>query len=160
MRKLIRLRDIPVPPMLEEALGYSGKSRYVAFYWEAAGDELVWEDGRAKLIGANWPAWLIFVRHCRVARHLAPYQLGSSESEAAHKLLLDRQERTLYVGERKQVARFLAQYVLLAPVLSPEQIQNRMQEKVKRSPPDRAEVRKRIEEETQGIAAIQSWLDR
>jgi hypothetical protein len=37
MNNLISLINIPVPPMLEKALGYDRDSRYVAFYWELAG---------------------------------------------------------------------------------------------------------------------------
>ena len=36
---------LPVPPMLEAALGYAGTAQYVAFYWTPGGDELIWDDG-------------------------------------------------------------------------------------------------------------------
>jgi hypothetical protein len=38
--------DLPVPPMLEEALGYAGASRWVAFHWERCGDELRYQGCR------------------------------------------------------------------------------------------------------------------
>ena len=30
---------VPVPSLLEQALGYDGKGRFVAFYWTPIGDE-------------------------------------------------------------------------------------------------------------------------
>ena len=53
---------VPVPPNLEEALGYDGKARYVAFYWEPAGDEAMFDDGRIST-EADWRALLIYLRH-------------------------------------------------------------------------------------------------
>jgi len=51
MSNLEALR-IPVPPMLEEALGYDGSARWVAFYWTPAGDEAVlwWRLRRDRLL--------------------------------------------------------------------------------------------------------------
>jgi len=58
---------LPVPPMLEAALGYPGTARYVAFYWIPAGDELLWDEGWRSADGA-WQGWLTFTRHPRVPR--------------------------------------------------------------------------------------------
>src|SRR5512143_2300555 len=86
--ELMRLMGIPVPHMLEAALGYAGDSRYVAFWWEPAGDELGWDDGRSSTVGAaNWYAWLMFVQHPSVEPYLLPYELGSSDTEALHALV-------------------------------------------------------------------------
>ena len=38
--------SVPVPSELAETLGYPGDARFVAFCWEPAGDEVVYEDGR------------------------------------------------------------------------------------------------------------------
>ena len=43
---------LPVPPMLEAALGYPGTARYVAFYWLPGGDELMWDDGWSSADGS------------------------------------------------------------------------------------------------------------
>src|SRR5262249_33131647 len=88
----------PVPPMLEAAFGYAGQARYVGFYWESAGDELAYDDGRCGLAGAEWDAWLLFTRHHLVAPVLAAYDLGNSDAPARHWLILDRQTRTLAVA--------------------------------------------------------------
>ena len=37
--------SVPVPPMLEQALGYNGSAGLVAFYWATSGDEVLFDDG-------------------------------------------------------------------------------------------------------------------
>ena len=98
--------SLPVPPMLEAALGYPGTARYVALYWTPAGDEVRWDEGWRSADGA-WQAWLTFTRHPRVAPALAPYQLGDSDTPATHWLLLDREARTCFVGTAAAVRQAL-----------------------------------------------------
>jgi hypothetical protein len=102
--RLIKLH-VPVPPMLEEALGYTGNGKFVAFYW-GAGDEAYYDDGRSSATG-EWDAYLAFVQHPTIEPALRPYHLGDSDSEATHELVLDREERKLYVGAARAVNRFL-----------------------------------------------------
>jgi hypothetical protein len=105
-------------------------------------------------VGANWHAWLTFTRHPRVAHYLEPYDLGSSDEPAQHWLLLDRQERVLYVGTAPDVARFLAQHTPPAPAISREQLEAtvdflRLEAAAfkKVQPPDSDEIRRRMEEQ-------------
>jgi hypothetical protein len=98
--------DLPVPPMLEAALGYDGPARWVAFFWSPFGDEARWGDGRFEL-RADWYAWRIFTEHLTVMAALAPYDLGSSETPATHRLLLDRGDRRLYVAPTEAAWAFL-----------------------------------------------------
>jgi hypothetical protein len=70
---------------------------------------VIWETGWSSATG-NWRAWLIFIRHPRMAPALRPYDLGSSNQEAMHWLLLDRHERTLWVGPGKAVHAFLREH--------------------------------------------------
>jgi hypothetical protein len=93
----------PVPPMLEAAVGYPGAARFVALYWTPFGDEAVYDDGAQSGDGSG-VAYQGFVHHPAVAHHLTPYELGSSDQEARHWLLLDRRARRLYVGPRTDVA--------------------------------------------------------
>ncbi len=90
------------PPMIAEAIGYPGRARYVAFYWTPYGDEVIYSDGRLSADG-HWPAWLLFVRHSSIAPHLEAYNLGSSDEEATHWLLVDRVNCTMYVGTPGEV---------------------------------------------------------
>jgi hypothetical protein len=86
--------SVPVPPGLAEAIGYRGEARWVAFHWEPCGDESFYDDGRSSGTGAPWP-YLAFARHPVVAPAIAPYDLGSSDSEARECLVLDRGEGVL-----------------------------------------------------------------
>ena len=97
---------VPVPPMLEEAVGYPGDAAFLALYWTPLGDEVIYEDGVRSGTGA-WAPFLAFKRHPAVAPVLAPYDLGSSDAEARDWLLLDRRARRLYVGPRADVAAVL-----------------------------------------------------
>lgn len=154
--------NIPVPPMLEEALGYQGKARWVVFYWTPCGDELRYNDGTTEADG-SWHAWLAFKRHPCIAPHLEPYHLGSSEEEARHWLLLDRESRTLYVGEASAVEHFLLEHRPPPPVLTEEQIQALCQRLEEQWPlirsVDPQDVEERMRREEQLVRDLKDWLD-
>ena len=100
----VQLKQIAIssPPILAEAIGYPGCSRYVAFYWTPYGDEVMYSDGRISADG-HWHAWLLFIRHKSIAPHLQGYNLGSSDEEATHWLLVDRETCRMYVGTPGEV---------------------------------------------------------
>src|SRR5918999_2699038 len=84
--------SIPVPPSLAEALGYGGEERFLALWWEAAADAIMWSDGRTTTSGWRH-GFLAYAQHPQVEPYLAPYDLGSREAPAAHYLLLDLVDR-------------------------------------------------------------------
>lgn len=100
MPEMVRL------PAIEEVLnafGYTTNAyvadrprdaRYVALYWEPAGDEARFDDGMLSANG-RWPAYLAYVRHPRMMMilgdHVVWRQLGNSNEFASHYLVLDRQ---------------------------------------------------------------------
>jgi len=86
--------DLRLPRNWEHAFGYDGDAPHVAFYWAPAGDEALYDDGRASGDGN----WYLF----STLRHTHPeldqrYNLGYSDLEAEHWLLLDRETRALAV---------------------------------------------------------------
>lgn len=93
---------VPAPPMLAEAIGYPEQARYVAFYWTPCGDEVIYTDGRLSADG-HWHAWLLFTRHRTIAPHLQAYNLGSSDEEATHWLLVDREACAMYAGMPREI---------------------------------------------------------
>jgi hypothetical protein len=105
--------------MLEEAFGYHGPSRWVAFYWTPSGDELVYDDGTVSADG-SWVAWLTFLHHPRIAPALHSYHLGSSDDDATHWLLLDREMRILSIGTAAAGKHFLRHAA--PPVLTSERL--------------------------------------
>jgi hypothetical protein len=104
---------VPVPPMLAEAIGYTGQmfghplnALWVGFYWERSGDEANYDDGRASGTG-EYTGYLAFVDHPKVAVHLRHFDFGSSETRPLHYLLLDRAEHRLYALPVKLAQQFL-----------------------------------------------------
>ncbi|MEA3409933.1 MAG: hypothetical protein U9R74_00115 [Pseudomonadota bacterium] len=93
------LQRVPVPPMLERALGYDGYADLVAFWWSLLDDELCYADGVTEIRGANRDAWLDYVNHPAVAPQLHPYDFGSRDVDAAHRLLLDRRDRRIAITD-------------------------------------------------------------
>ncbi|HKQ08147.1 MAG TPA: hypothetical protein VJ464_23680 [Blastocatellia bacterium] len=106
---------VSAPPMLAQAIGYPGCARYVAFYWTPYGDVVIYSDGRLSADG-HWHSWLLFTRHNSIAPHLEGYNLGSSDEEATHWLLVDQETCVLYAGTPGEVLRVLrGQYADQAP---------------------------------------------
>jgi hypothetical protein len=111
---------VQAPPMLCEAIGYPGRARYVAFYWMPCGDEIMYSDARLSADGHRH-AWLLFTRHRTISPHLEAFNLGSSDDEATHWLLIDRETCALYIGTPGEVLRALReQYADQAPASEPQ----------------------------------------
>lgn len=100
---------LPVPPAFEQVMGYPGNRKWVAFFWTPFGDELEFNDGHSSGT-IDWPGWLAFVRHRLVLPLIKAYDFGASDSEAVHWLLLDRQARQFFVGEKRAVRDFLESF--------------------------------------------------
>jgi len=97
---------LPCPPQLVELVGYDGPGRLLALWWSPLGDELMFCDGALTATG-NWRGWLSFCEHPLVRVFLEEYQLGDSEDEAEHWLLVDRYLGTLAVGLARDVEQLL-----------------------------------------------------
>ena len=97
---------LPVPPMFEKSLGYKGESRFVAFYWEYF-DEVCFHDTSLNSGTLDSAGWLLFTQHPFVRLHLHSFDFGSTDFPARHWLLLDRESRRFYVGERETIESFL-----------------------------------------------------
>ena len=98
---------LPCPPQLVELTGYDGPGRLVALWWSPFGDELMFSDGTLTATG-HWRGWCCFCEHPLVRMFLDPYELGDSEDEGEHRLLVDRCLGTLDVGLARDVEQLLA----------------------------------------------------
>jgi hypothetical protein len=94
--------------MLEQALGYFGSARLVAFYWSPSGNAAMFDDGVISA-EAEQPAYQSLLAHPTMAAQLCASDLGSSEQEARQWLLLDREARALYALPAREAAGLLYQ---------------------------------------------------
>jgi len=160
--------DVPVPPGLAEAVGYAGDARYVGFYWIPGGDEIVYDDGMTSGTGNPW-AWLAFKRHRNVAPHLEEYNLGYSDLEAEHALIVDRDHDLASVALIRAAHQFLRAQHPPPPEPTPyerEELERHLQEMVERVQQGSREVkvdpeviRQAMEKRRQDIARILAYLD-
>lgn len=88
--------------------GYPGPRRYVALFWTPVGDEACFDDGQSSACGLsdNW-LYLDLVRRPDVAAWLDEngIHLGSSEQDAEHWLIVDRDTNEVFAADRME-ARF------------------------------------------------------
>jgi hypothetical protein len=98
---------IPVPPMIEEAFGYTGSSRFVAFFFKTSPAGFSWCDPHESRSSSYGAVWLTFAQHRRVHPFLEHFNLGDGGSDAGQWLLLDRVKRQFLVGVASKVAAFL-----------------------------------------------------
>ena len=154
----------PVPPMLAKAIGYTGNARYVAFKWTPAGDEAEYSDGRMSATG-NWQAFLAYIQHPAVSPLLRDYDLGSSDSEAKHALILDQAILALFMARVKEAEQFLHEQWPPQPPIRMSQkeylamITTALKKVKAPSDIDINEIQRRIDEQYALVEALQQWLD-
>lgn len=156
---------LPLPPQFERHCGYPGAKRYVAFYWAPKRIDPLYEDGASRGIGSGWP-WLLFMSYSAVQKALFPFHLGSRDREAAHWLVLSRQDRTLWAGYRTDVQDFLRDtqsspstddQMLLIDANNFLDAQRLMRQKL---PKDKQGTERHGPEECIEYTFLKAWLDR
>jgi hypothetical protein len=91
---------------MDEMLGYRGPDRFVLFYYEPRGEEVLWRDSAS--YGFATGAWSTFlVEVAPVAEHYN-VDVGCNGVPARHVLLIDRRDRRAYFAERGEALAFLA----------------------------------------------------
>ena len=159
----------PVPPMLEKALGYASSAAWVSFYWEPAGDEAMYDDGRVSGTG-EWDAFLVYTRHRSVAPQLESYNLGSSDAPAQHRLMLNRETRTLFIAPEREAARHVqAQWPIMAGMVEltaaeierlSQEYHRAIRERMRRPQEEiMAEVEAHMALHAREVASLAAWLD-
>jgi tetratricopeptide (TPR) repeat protein len=126
---------LPVAPAMERALGYTGERRFVAFHWSKRWNSLCWSDSPFNSARSGSTVWRRFLGHPVVAPYLQRWtrdfdqveaidfesnddgdvksvpQNDAEEKTAAKELgdalLLDRQDRVVYIAAWVDVGRFL-----------------------------------------------------
>jgi hypothetical protein len=157
--------NVPVPPMLAKAIGYTGNGRFVSFQWTPYGDETDYSDGRVSATG-NWQAFLAFIHHPAVSPQLKHYDFGSSDSEAKHALILDQEKQALYVAPVRQAEKFLAeQWPKEPPIQMSKEEYNALVMKAMKNLTysknvSMDEVQRRIDQQYKLVEELQQWLDK
>jgi hypothetical protein len=161
--------DIPVPPMLLWAVGYPEErtARFVGLCWIPWGDESYYLDGRLEGTGNPW-AYLEYFNHRHVARATQQYNLGSSEFEATHIFVIDREPDPIqaYIGKQDEVREFLAAQwgdPVVAeenPVeISSEDLQNIVELFREMPPPSEEQIRAAHLEQSEQFKELKYWIE-
>jgi hypothetical protein len=157
--------DVPVPPALTEVFGYRGQARFVGFHWEPSGDDVVFDDGRVFGTGDGW-SFAAYRRHAAVAQHLEPYNLGYSDMDAMHALIIDRSHDLAGIIAIAEVRPFLKHQHPPPPDLSPEQLaeaRHALEQAITRGwvehRVDPEIVRQIMDERRQALMRMVSYLD-
>jgi hypothetical protein len=157
--------NVPVPPMLARAIGYTGKARFISFQWTPYGDETDYSDGRVSAPG-NWQAFLAFIQHPAVSPHLKGYDFGSSDSEAKHALILDQKQLALFVAPVREAEKLLSEQWSNEPPpsMSQEEYTALVMKALKNVKPAKDismdEIHRRIERQYAFVEELQQWLDK
>jgi hypothetical protein len=96
-----------LPPDFLTRFGYHGGRRFIALFWEPAGDEACYDDGESYACGLsnNW-LYLDFVHQSDVRAWLDENGLclGNSDEAARHWLIADARTADLHAAPWKQAA--------------------------------------------------------
>jgi hypothetical protein len=161
--------DVPLPPGLAAALGYTWNpaERYVCFFWTSIENrrlpELVWFDGTMRGF-ADQRAWSAFVKHPLVAPTIAWFELGGRDrgqgQVSRECLLLDTVKHRLYavpLSAGCELAECLGQHTLRSlPVPRLADYLNAAQIIQHRAKVDREKMLSRRDQE---ISKLKDWLD-
>jgi hypothetical protein len=91
---------------IDRALGYFGQSRFVFFYFEPRGEEVVWNDGRS--YGFATGGWRAFgEKVIPLARNCGAH-VGDADGQGNHVLLIDRITGNSYFAPRDAAQRLVA----------------------------------------------------
>jgi hypothetical protein len=156
--------DLPLPPELTATLGYRSDARFVGFFWSPLGDQLVATDGVNSGTAQSW-AYLAYRRHRAVAPLLAPFDLGSSEEDGTHMLLIDRGANRASVAPVTEARAFLEAQHPPAPDLTPEEQERfnreleRLMEEWRNRPIGWDEINRQQREQSTRMAVMLAFLD-
>jgi hypothetical protein len=150
--------------MLAKAMGYTGNARFVSFQWTPYGDEADYSDGRGSGTG-NWQAFLAFIHHPAVSPQLKGYDLGSSDSEAKHTLILDQKQQALYIAPARDAEKFLQKQWRQDPPIRMSKEEwaafvSKALKTMRQRDLSMEEIERRIAEQSALVEELQQWLDK
>lgn len=96
-----------INPRIDRQLGYFGDARFVLFYYEPRGEEVIWKDGRSYGFGTG--AWDTFFREIAPLAESHGVRVGDNASAGKDVLLVDRVRRSAYFAQRDRAERLVAE---------------------------------------------------
>ena len=92
---------------IDRALGYFGQARFVFFYFEPRGEEVVWNDGHS--YGFATGGWKTFGE--KILPLAQGMNVGQTSGRADHVLLIDRVRAHAYFAPRGEAESLVAEQV-------------------------------------------------
>ena len=84
---------------IDRKLGYVGSQRFVYFYYEPRGEEVIWNDGQS--YGFGFGGWLTFTDQISPLGQRYGITLGDSHHRGEHVLVIDRELRHAYFADKQ-----------------------------------------------------------
>lgn len=91
---------------MDQKLGYHGKDRFVLFYYEPRGEEVIWQDSHSS--GFSTGFGQCFIDELAPVAEAHKVDIGHSGSPGSQVLLIDRAQRRAYFAARDEAVRCLA----------------------------------------------------
>lgn len=89
----------------DRELGYFGQERFVMFYYEPRGQDVIWADGRSSGFGTG--GWQYFLDEIEPLARRMGLDAGSTTSRGRHALVLDRHFGHAYFADRGEAEAFV-----------------------------------------------------
>ena len=101
---LVELPD-HLPAAMDQHLGYVGQERFVYFYYEPRGEEVIWNDGRSYGFGCG--GWRAFCDQIAPLAKRYGVGLGNTGLAHTHVLLIDRERRVAYLSRQAEAEEYV-----------------------------------------------------
>jgi hypothetical protein len=92
---------------IDRQLGYRGERRFVLFYFEPRGEEIIWQD--CDSYGFGLGGWRAFMDRIEPLLEQYNVSIGDLRSHGRHALIVDRMLGQAYLTPRKSAEQFVLQ---------------------------------------------------
>lgn len=92
---------------IERKLGYFRQARFVMFYYEPRGAEVVWNDGGSYGFGCG--GWMTFLDEIAPLARRQGINIGGDEEAGDHVLVVDRELKQAWFADRDSAKSLIAE---------------------------------------------------
>ncbi len=146
------------PPMLPEALGYQGESRWIALYDSAGNDGLIYSDGIING-SCNPRAWILFEESPVISGPLREL-LENNDTNQVTALIVDRETEKLLIAPVTEVVDFLREANSCSNVSTEEEMEEAYElfKTQSQSELNKNKMNQRKIKTEKALCALQNWL--